>query len=70
MNKYEKIIYWSDEDNSFIVEVPQLPGCVAHGNSENEAINNVNDAIELWLEVARSEKKHIPIAKGRRLIYA
>jgi len=70
MNKYEKIIYWSDEDDCFVVEVPELPGCTAHGENENEAINNVNDAIDLWLEVAKSEKKQIPIAKGRKLIYA
>lgn len=57
MNKYEKIIYWSSEDDCFVVEVPELPGCMAHGSNEIEAINNTNEAIDLWLEVARSENR-------------
>lgn len=70
MNRFEKIIYWSNEDSCFIVDVPELPGCMAHGNTEIEALNNINDAIELWLEVAKNENQLIPVPKGRRLIYA
>lgn len=70
MNKYEKIVFWSEEDACYVVDVPELPGCMAHGANELEAIKNINDAIELWLEVAKSENKTIPVAKGRRLIYA
>lgn len=53
MNKYEKIIYWCNEDNCYVVDVPELPGCMAHGSTEIDALNNINDAIELWLEVAK-----------------
>ncbi len=69
MNKYEKIIYWSDEDDCFVIDVPELPGCMAHGDTEFDALNNINDAIELWLEVAKNENLEIPTPKGRRLVF-
>ncbi len=46
MHKYEIIIYWSDDDQAFIAEVPQLPGCMAHGNSSDEALKNCKDAMD------------------------
>lgn len=70
MYKYETIIYWSDEDNVFIAEVPELPGCMAHGVSQEEALSNANEAIQLWLDTAREFGDHIPEPRGRRLMYA
>lgn len=69
MNKYEKIIYWSEEDNSFIAEVPELKGCMAHGDTQELALANINDAVDLWLETAKEDGISIPEPKGR-LIYA
>lgn len=48
--KYEIIMYWSDEDNAFIVEVPELPGCMADGNIQNEALANIQFVIDQWIE--------------------
>jgi predicted RNase H-like HicB family nuclease len=70
MQKYEIIIYWSDEDNVFVGEVPELPGCMAHGDSEESALSNVKDAIKLWIDTAREFGDPIPQPKGRRLMYA
>lgn len=70
MNHYEIIIYWSNEDQAFLAEVPELPGCMAHGNSYEEALHNVGDAMALWLDAAREQGESIPIPKGRRLMYA
>jgi predicted RNase H-like HicB family nuclease len=67
MYKYEVIIYWSEEDQVFIAEVPELPGCVAHGDSPDSALANCQDAIELWLDTARELGRYIPEPKGRRL---
>ena len=69
-NRYEIIIFWSDEDAAFIADVPELPGCMAHGSSHAEALRNAEEAIELWIEVAREAGREIPQPKGRRLIYA
>lgn len=70
MHKYEMIIYWSDEDDAFVVDVPELPGCMAHGNTREEALQSANEAMELWIETARDEGRAIPAPKGRRLMYA
>ena len=48
MNKYEIIIYWSDEDEAFVAEVPELPGCAARGSTQDEALRNANEAMQLW----------------------
>ncbi len=68
MYKYEIIIYWSNEDQSFIAEVPELPGCMAHGSSSAAALTNVNDAIQLWIDTAREFGDSIPKPKGGRLV--
>lgn len=68
--KYETILYWSNEDSAFIAEVPELPGCIAHGASQEEALANANEAIQLWLATANEFGDQIPEPKGRRLIYA
>ncbi len=60
MEKYETIIFWSDEDQAFIAEVPQLPGCMAHGNTQEEALKNAMDAAKSWLETAREFNDPIP----------
>lgn len=67
MNRYEIIIYWSDEDSAYVAEVPELPGCMAHGDSYESALRNVNDAVALWVDTAREFGKPIPTPKGRRL---
>ena len=70
MNKYEVIIYWSDEDQAFVAEVPQLPGCAAHGPTQETARASAQEAIQLWIETAKEFGDPIPAPKGRRLILA
>ena len=65
--KYELIIYWSEEDNAFIVEVPELPGCAADGETYQEAVANVEIIIQEWIETAQSLGRPIPEPKGRLL---
>jgi len=67
MNKYEIIVYWSQEDNAFIAEVPELPGCIADGENQIEALNNVNIIINEWIETAIPNNRYIPQPKGRLL---
>jgi predicted RNase H-like HicB family nuclease len=67
MNKYEIIVYWSQEDQRFIAEVPELLGCMADDENQVEAINNVNIIINEWIETAILTKRNIPIPKGRLL---
>ncbi len=69
MNKYEVIIYWSEEDNAFIAEVPELPGCMADGKTKKEALENVEVVIEEWIETAKELGRDIPKPKGK-LMYA
>ena len=67
MTKYEIILYWSSEDDAFIAEVPELPGCVADGATRQEALANVEVVIAEWLETARELGRPIPEPKGRLL---
>ena len=67
--KYEMIIYWSKEDEAFIVEVPELPGCMADGATYAEAVANAEVIIDEWMETAKSQGREIPEPKGR-LTYA
>ncbi len=69
MIRYELIIYWSNEDDVFIVEVPELPGCMADGATYQEALANAEQIIEEWIETARELGRPIPEPKGR-LVYA
>ena len=69
MYKYERIIYWSKDDDALIVEVPELPGCMADGQTIQEAVRNSEIVIEEWLEVARERGQEIPEPKGK-LAYA
>ena len=68
-SKYEIIIYWSADDNTFIAEVPELPGCMADGKTYQEAKTNAEVVIGEWLETARELGRQIPIPRGR-LMYA
>jgi predicted RNase H-like HicB family nuclease len=68
-NRYEVIIYWSKEDQSFIAEVPELPGCMADGQTYQEALSNAETVIKEWIETALELKRPIPEPKGK-LMYA
>ena len=70
MNKYEVIIYWSEEDQVFVAEVPELPSCSAHGATHEAALANAQDAIRLWIDTVTEFGDPIPVPKGRRLIFA
>ena len=70
MHKYEIILYWSSEDQAFIAEVPELPGCMAHGDDQEDALRNVNDAMQFWIERARELGRPVPQPKGERLMLA
>ena len=70
MYKYELILYWSNEDQAFIAEVPELPGCMAHGQTQEAALKNVNEAIQLWIDTAHEFGDPVPAPKGERLMLA
>lgn len=65
--KYELIIYWSEVDQSFIVEVPDLPGCAADGENYQEAVQNAEVIIQQWIATAQELGRSIPESRGRRL---
>jgi predicted RNase H-like HicB family nuclease len=67
MTKYEIILYWSAEDEAFIAEVPELPGCAADGATRQEAIDNVEVVIAEWLDTARELGRPTPEPRGRLL---
>ena len=69
MSKYEIIIYWSEEDGTFIAEVPELAGCLADGATYREALANAETIIQEWLETAQDLGRQIPEPKGR-LVFA
>ena len=70
MHKYEIIIYWSNEDDAYVAEVPELSGCMAHGETQEAALEQIGEAVELWLETAREFGDPIPEPKGERLMLA
>ena len=65
MHRYEVIIYWSEDDQAYIAEVPELPGCMADGKTYNDALNNVQIIIDEWIETATSLGRAIPHPKGK-----
>ena len=69
MHKYEVIIYWSEEDNAYIAEVPELPGCMADGKTFEEALRNVQVIMGEWIDTAKELGREIPKPKGK-LMYA
>ena len=68
-SKYEIIIFWSDEDNAFVVEVPELPGCMADGQTYQEALSNAQQIIQEWVTTAKELGRTVPQPRGR-LAYA
>ena len=70
MDRYEIIIYWSGDDGVFVAEVPELPGCVAHGESHEAALANAKSAMALWIESALADGQAVPQPKGQRLMFA
>lgn len=68
-NKYEIIIYWSEDDGAFVAEVPELPGCMADGPTHREALANVEVVIQEWIDTAKSLGREIPEPRGK-LMYA
>jgi predicted RNase H-like HicB family nuclease len=70
MYKYEIIIYWSNEDRTFVAEMPELPGCMAHGSTYEAALASAHQAIQLWIDTAREFGDPIPEPKGERLMLA
>jgi predicted RNase H-like HicB family nuclease len=70
MLPYEIILYWSAEDRVFVAEAPELPGCMAHGDTQEAALANIKQAMQLWIETAQEFGDPVPEPKGRRLMYA
>ncbi len=70
MTRYEIILYWSEKNQIYIAEMPELPGCMAHGETQELALANVQEAMQLWLDVAKESGDFIPQPKGRRLMVA
>ena len=70
MHKYEIILYWSKADRAFVAEVPELPGCMAHGDTQQAALKNITRAMDLWIDTAREFGDPIPEPRGRRLMPA
>lgn len=68
-NRYEIIIYWSSEDEAYIAEVPELPGCAADGKTYKDALRSVEVIVQEWIETAKASGRSIPEPKGR-LMYA
>jgi predicted RNase H-like HicB family nuclease len=68
-NSYEMIIWWSAEDEAYVVDVPELPGCMAHGATRQEAIQNAETAIKFWIKTAKEDGQEIPQPRGR-LVFA
>ena len=70
IEKYEVIIFWSEEDQVFVADIPELPGCLAHGDTQEEALTQAKTAAELWIATATEFGDDIPQPKGRRLLFA
>ena len=68
MYKYAIEIFYSEEDEGYIAVVPELPGCTAFGETEEEALEEIKTAIELWMETARKEGREVPEPKGKEML--
>ena len=68
--KYEIILYWSEADGVFVAEVPELPGCMAHGDTQQAALDHVNQAMALWIDTAEEFGDPVPEPRGERLMLA
>ncbi|MGD0129138.1 MAG: type II toxin-antitoxin system HicB family antitoxin [Terriglobia bacterium] len=70
MEKYAIVIYWSAVEQIYIAEVPELPGCIAHGSTQQVALTNANEAVQLWIDTAKEFGDPVPDPKGERLMLA
>ena len=70
MHRYAIILHWSNEDQAFIAEAPELPGCMAHGDDQETALRNIKDAMQLWIDTARELGDPIPQPRGERPMLA
>lgn len=70
MHKYGIIICWSNEDDVFVAEVPELPGCMAHGETQEEALRHIKEAMQLWIDTAQEDGDPTPTPRGERLSVA
>ena len=68
--KYEIIIYWSEQDGHYIAEAPELPGCMADGETLEETLSMAQEVMRLWIETATDSGDPVPEPKGRRLMFA
>ena len=68
-NSYEMNLWWSKEDAAYVVDVPELPGCMAHGGTRQAAIKNAEEAIKFWIKTAKDDGQEIPQPRGR-LVFA
>lgn len=68
-NKYEIIIYWNEADEVYVAEIPELKGCIAHGEMQDEALREINAVAKEWLQIARENNWDIPVPKGK-LVFA
>lgn len=66
IKEYKKVMWWSPEDESFIVQVPELPGCMADGKTEDEAIRNTYEVIQIWIDTAREDGAEVPLPAAAR----
>lgn len=69
-HKYEIILSWSNEDRAFVAEVPELPGCIAHGDDQERALGDIKDAMQFWIDRARELGRPVPGLKGKHLMLA
>lgn len=69
LHTYEIILCWSNEDQVFVAEVPELPGCMAHGDDQERAFRNIKGAMQCWIERARELGRTVPEPKGERLLF-
>jgi predicted RNase H-like HicB family nuclease len=70
LDKYAIVIYWSSEDHAFISAALELPGCMAHGSTQQAALANAKEAIRLWIDTAKEFGDPVPEPKGERLMLA
>ncbi len=66
-SQYEMILYWDKTDEIFVVDIPELPGCMAHGKTKKQAIDNAESAVQFWIKTAKEDGIKIPDPKGRLL---
>ena len=70
MRKWEIILYWSNEDQAFVAEAPHLPGCTAHGDDQETALQYIKDAMGFWIDQVRESGRTVPQPKGELLMLA